>query len=193
MLFCHSDVLYKMSTNTAFIECQTGRAELKHVEARHLEAVVEYMYKQQYWAIPGSCDEGELGAEYVATIDFDIPVFILADQYNVVDLKSAVSRRIKSGFLHNVDNAERFALLVNKVADNEDLPAEFLEYAVQTASRSPESLYSTNPAQLLETRPEFAMSVFKALVTKRGQELKKRTWGGKKSFEAGVSLSDQEW
>jgi hypothetical protein len=41
-------VLYKMSTHEAFIECKTGRAELKDVEARTVDALVHFLYFQKY-------------------------------------------------------------------------------------------------------------------------------------------------
>lgn len=48
VLFCHSDVLYKMSTNAAFTECQTGRVVLKGFEPRCVEAMVHFLYNQTY-------------------------------------------------------------------------------------------------------------------------------------------------
>lgn len=48
VLFCYSNVLYKMSTNAAFTECQTGRIVLKDVELRCVEAMVNYFYHQSY-------------------------------------------------------------------------------------------------------------------------------------------------
>lgn len=48
IIFCFSDVLYKMSTNAAFTECQTGRVVLKDVEPRCVEAMVNYFYHQSY-------------------------------------------------------------------------------------------------------------------------------------------------
>lgn len=169
MLFCHSDVLYKISTNSAFVECQTGRAELKAVKAQHLEAMIECMYTQKYKSVPGS-DIPWRDTDYTALIDFDMAVLILADQYNVGTLMREVSDHIKRGLnKYRQDNAEKFAFLVNKISDNEDLPACLLEYAVIVASESLESLYSADPARLLETRPDFAMSVLNSLVTERGQ------------------------
>lgn len=119
-----------MSTNPAFIECQIGRAELKDVKACHVEAMVEYIYDQRhtpaYPAPPGDWPED--------TIDFDVSMMVLTDQYNVVGLRTEPESRIQCGISDSVYNAAQFTVLVNKIIDNEDIPESILRYAVEQAA-----------------------------------------------------------
>lgn len=200
LLFCYSDVLYKMSTNTAFVECQTGRAELKDVKACHVKAMVEHMYDKHYTCRTYSSKSPTNGSavEKPGTVEFEMAMAILADKYNVGCLKNEVEARICERLRRAVPDAEEFATLVNKIHDNEDISENALESIVIIAADRLESMYfaTDSPDSLFETRPDFAISVLKNLVKRCGEDLeraKKREEARQRARDAGEAYDHNVW
>lgn len=201
VLFCHSDVLFKMSTNAAFVECQTGRAVLKDVEALHVQTMVEYMYTQTYkFEAPDSASDTdsvtslELFERSASTSDFDMEMIILADQYNVAGLKQLAMYNLSDALQDSSYDAGKFAILVNKIYAHENLPESVLRHAIKTAALRIECLYSKDPAKLLETRPDFALEVFKCMVKTRGQMMDQKIKAKERQRRilSGLEVSDDD-
>lgn len=187
-----------MSTNAAFIECQTSRAELKEVKACHVKFMVEYMYDESY-----TYEKGHSGSsphanatEDPESIEFTMALMILADRYNVAGLKTVAENRVLRQINASTRNAGKFATLVNKIYDNEDISDSVLQWAISAASENLESLYTDDPASLIETKPEFALEVLKTLVKERGEGVernKKRRAEIDRRRAAGERVSEDGW
>lgn len=190
-----------MSTNPAFVECKTGRAELKDVKACHVENLVEHMYDHRYNSKRRSSTRtsSAIAAENCGTIEFEMAMVILADQYNVSDLKAEAENRIRRLISDALSDAGEFAVLIEKIYANEDLSDGVLENAIDAASTRLECLSSDDPDSLLETRPEFGISVLKLLAKQRSEELarKKAQEDRRREIQrrraAGEAVSEDGW
>lgn len=155
-----------MASNPAFLECQTGQAELKDVQACYLECLVEWMYD------PFSPYTTTKRSEH-EDVEFDMQMLILADKFNVQGLARMAKQRLYVRISEAVKDSRKFQGLVEKIYECEDLDEAVLEFAVGEATRRLECLSSEGDGEgLLETRPEFGERVLRKLVEGKGAKAK---------------------
>lgn len=102
-------------------------------------------------------------------IDFLISMASIAEMYNIYHLKSLVIAQIEKSIA--CDMPAKIGTIIDKVYAAETAPQEMRDAVVKAVAARIGRLHTSDPVELLERHPEFALEVFKLVVKRDHQRI----------------------
>ncbi|KAF2217989.1 hypothetical protein CERZMDRAFT_80621 [Cercospora zeae-maydis SCOH1-5] len=173
VLMMFSDVLYTMSTNEHFVECQTGRAVLQEVEAEHVHALVHFMYHGVYTSPNGETVSSSISGISADTIKFHMSMIALGGRYIAPTLVEFAAACINSST--NGNNVLEMAKLFYKRVET---PSSIRDNIVRVISNNLDVLEENAGLDpLLDEMPQLAVDYLKAQIQREPNPRRRRGHG----------------
>ncbi|KAK5124251.1 hypothetical protein LTR85_001954 [Meristemomyces frigidus] len=152
VLFMHSDVLWKMSSNESFKECREGRAVLNDDDKTHLAELIYYMYHLDYKPM---------------ALRSHVGICQLAGKYNIENLKALAVKRFKT-LAETKYQSDSFAAAMEDAygagVGNRAMCAAIVDIVVKHPSALKGQKKETPLQSAMPRYPEFAVDVANAFV-----------------------------